>query len=387
MKYILSITCICMLYTLPLLGYSDTDKVNTFIDSLCKSLNVVGLKAIAVKDTSVIFDYSYGNILHCIDGEYVTAGFDDHADLWRVASVTKNVIAMAVMQLCDRGKIKIDHDANEYLPKYLRNPQYPDDAITVRMLLSHYSSIAAGQYARKNYGGVVYIADRPGTKYVYSNINYLLLALIIEHVTGERFDRYIQKNLFRSVGIFATFNPFEEKQCNLVYGKWFDKVRDTLFFCNTYHAYNKKKIDHYKLTESTKWLDPAGGLIITSVEMIKYLMFCMGATGFEYESVISEKSRRQMCVLRSSGKKYGLGTLDYSYILPGETLYGHTGYAYGIFSAMIYNPESKYGFLILCNGVEIDYPKALEILHAPIVQKIYNCVIAKTKDDVIIAAN
>ena len=101
MKYILSITCICMLYTLPLLGYSDTDKVNTFIDSLCKSLNVVGLKAIAVKDTSVIFDYSYGNILHCIDGEYVTAGFDDHADLWRVASVTKNVIAMAVMQLCD----------------------------------------------------------------------------------------------------------------------------------------------------------------------------------------------------------------------------------------------------------------------------------------------
>ena len=94
-----------------------------------------------------------------------------------------------------------------------------------------------------------------------------------------------------------------------------------------------------------------------------------------------------MCVLRSSGKKYGLGTLDYSYILPGETLYGHTGYAYGIFSAMIYNPESKYGFLILCYGVEIDYPKALEILHAPIVQKIYNCVIAKTKDDVIIAAN
>ena len=65
MKYILSITCVCMLYTLPLLGYSDTDKVNTFIDSLSKSLNVVGLKVVAVRDTSVVFDYSFGEILHC----------------------------------------------------------------------------------------------------------------------------------------------------------------------------------------------------------------------------------------------------------------------------------------------------------------------------------
>ena len=55
------------------------------------------------------------------------------------------------------------------------------------------------------------------------------------------------------MGIFATFNPFEEKQCNLVYGKWFDKVRDTLLFSNTYIDYYKKKIDHYKLTERKNW--------------------------------------------------------------------------------------------------------------------------------------
>ncbi len=387
MKYILSITCVCMLYTLPLLGYSDTDKVNTFIDSLSKSLNVVGLKVVAVRDTSVVFDYSFGEILHCVDGKYVTDGFDDGSDLWKVASVTKNVIAMAVMQLCDRGMIKLDRDVNEYLPKVIRNPHYLDDVITIRMLLSHYSSIAAGQYTRKNYGDVEYTTDRPGKKYVYSNINYLLLASIIEYVTGVRFDKYIQKYIFERIGISAAFNPFEEEQYHLVYGKWFDKVRDTLFLCNTYQAYNKEEIDRYKLMKSTKWLDPAGGLIITTVEMLKYLMYSMGATGFEDESVISEKSRRQMCVPYSSRGKYGLGTLDYSRILLGETLYGHTGYAYGIFAAMIYNPKSKYGFLILCNGAKVDYPKALEILHAPIIQKIYNCVIAKAKGDVIVAAN
>lgn len=387
MKYILSIACVCILHTLPLLEFPNTNQVNIFIDSLCKSLNVVGLKAIAVKDTSVIFDYSYGTVLHRVDGKYVTDKLDDRSDLWRIASVTKNVIAVAVMQLYDVGKIRIDDDVNEYLSKNIRNPQYPDNAITVRMLLSHYSSIATGQYAWKNYEEIEYIADRPGTRYVYSNINYLLLASIIEHVTGERFDRYIQKNLFERIGISATFNPFETEQCNLVYGKRFDKVQNALFFCNTYQAYNKKKIDHYKLTESTRWLEPAGGLIITPEEMLKYLMFCMKATGFENKSVISEKSRLQMCVSRSSGKKYGLGTLDYSYILSGETLYGHTGYAYGIFSAMIYNPENKYGFLILCNGAEIDYPEALKVLHAPIVQKIYDCFIAKVKADVVITAN
>ena len=61
--------------------------------------------------------------------------------LFMTASISKPVTALALMKLYDQGKLNLDEDINEYLPFEVRNPNFPDDKITFRMLLSHVSSI------------------------------------------------------------------------------------------------------------------------------------------------------------------------------------------------------------------------------------------------------
>lgn len=353
-------------------GQNHQQEAKRHIDSLCQELNVVGLTAVVIKDSFIVGRYTYGEAIHKIKGKYITSSMNNHKDLWKIASVTKNIVALAIMQLCDRGKISLEDDINKYLPYTVKNKLYPDCKITIRMLLSHYSSIDKGQYEIMKPFIIPYTKDRPGEKYVYSNINYLLLASLIEYVTGERFDKYIQSNIFNPLGIKACFNPFETLSDNWVYGKWINGQKE-LELCDTYQMYKLMDINNYKLGLSTKALNPAGGVIITLDDMCKYLMFIMGNGG--NEGVISEITLNQMRIPRSSGKEYGLGTIDYSYLIKGEKMYGHTGYAYGIYTSLIYNPDKKYGFIIFCNGVMTDYANALLTLHAPIIKVLYESYI------------
>lgn len=370
MKYLLFSACLFCFNVLHLYG-SDIDAK---IDSICRMKGVIGMRAFAIKDTSVIYEYTFGEALHYKNGEYLYTDFNDDRDLWKIASVTKNVVALAIMQLYENWKIDLDADINKYLPFKIRNPKYINNPITVRMLLSHYSSIAKGQYDSKNYKGVEFLDCMPGSKYEYSNINYLLLASIIENMTGERFDRYIQNNIFTPIGVSASFDPYENNSDDLIYGMWLNGKTGQLVFCDTYQAYDKERIANYVLANTTNELNPAGGLIITPKGLIKYIGLCMGS--IKDSCIIKERTLRQMRIPYSPDKKCGLGTLDYSYTIAGETLFGHTGYSYGIFSAMIYNPVKKYGFIILCNGAQGDYSMAYPELHAPVIKILYNSVIA-----------
>ena len=59
-------------------------------------------------------------------------------------------------------------------------------------------------------------------------------------------------------------------------------------------------------------------------------------------------------------------------MIKGDKLYGHTGYSMGIFSCIAYNSEKKYGFVILCDGADINYPDAFRLIHTPIIKVLYN---------------
>jgi CubicO group peptidase (beta-lactamase class C family) len=114
----------------------------------------------------------------------------------RVASVSKLVVAIGVMKLVEQGKLDLDSDVSRWLGWPLRNPAFPDRAITLRMLLSHTSSVRDhdDQYAIP-LGDTVRttMADPrswdaehgPGTHYFdYSNMNFPIVASIVERVTG-----------------------------------------------------------------------------------------------------------------------------------------------------------------------------------------------------------
>jgi CubicO group peptidase (beta-lactamase class C family) len=135
----------------------------------------------------------------------------------RIASISKLVTAIGVMRLVEQGRLDLDADVSELLGWQLRNPTYPQQPITLRLLLSHRSSLtdAAGYYAVPLDGEVKDIVDdprawdsehAPGSYFRYANLNFPLVAAVMEKATGQRFDRLMDALVLRPLGIDGCFN-------------------------------------------------------------------------------------------------------------------------------------------------------------------------------------
>jgi CubicO group peptidase (beta-lactamase class C family) len=136
----------------------------------------------------------------------------------RVASVSKLVVAIKVLQLVEAGTLDLDRDVSAYLGWSLRNPAFPDRPINLRQLLTHTSSIRDhdDQYAIP-LGETVAAAMAQPTSwdaargpgddfFTYANIHFPIIASIIEAVMQERFDRVMRRDIFGPLGIDACFN-------------------------------------------------------------------------------------------------------------------------------------------------------------------------------------
>lgn len=135
----------------------------------------------------------------------------------RIASISKLVTAIGVMRLVEAGQLDLDADVSTLLGWRLRNPAFPDVPITLRLLLSHRSSLTDGAgYWQVPLGGQLREvaadprawddAHAPGTYFRYANINFPLTAQIMEQATGERFDRLMARLVLAPLGIDACFN-------------------------------------------------------------------------------------------------------------------------------------------------------------------------------------
>lgn len=135
----------------------------------------------------------------------------------RVASISKLVTAIGVMRLVEDGTLDLDADVSETLGWPLRHPAFPAQPVTLRLLLSHRSSLtdAAGYYAVPLGGQLKSILDdprawdtahAPGTYFRYTNLNFPLVAMAMERATGERFDRLMDRLVLRPLGIEGCFN-------------------------------------------------------------------------------------------------------------------------------------------------------------------------------------
>lgn len=136
----------------------------------------------------------------------------------RVASISKLVVAIEVMKLVEAGKLDLDADVSSYLGWRLRNPAFPDSPISLRQLLSHTSSVRDhdNQYVIP-LGDTVEATmgqpsswDRehgPGDHYfTYTNMNFPIVASVIESVTQERFDRVMRRDVLDPMGIDGCYN-------------------------------------------------------------------------------------------------------------------------------------------------------------------------------------
>jgi len=134
----------------------------------------------------------------------------------RVASISKLVVAIGVLRLVEQGKLSLDDDVSQKLGWPLRHPAYPDRPITLRLLLSHRTGLTdntsyvlpldATLEKALSDPAAWDAAHGPGDWFAYTNFNFPIVAAIMEHATGERFDRLMQRLVLEPLQLDACYN-------------------------------------------------------------------------------------------------------------------------------------------------------------------------------------
>jgi len=134
----------------------------------------------------------------------------------RIASISKLVVALGALRMVEQGRLELDRDVSDYLGWRLRNPAFPDRPVTLRMLLSHTSSLAdrvdyavpLGRTVEETLAqpGAYDSAHAPGAFFRYANLNFPVIASAMERASGERFDRLMHRLVLAPLGLDACFN-------------------------------------------------------------------------------------------------------------------------------------------------------------------------------------
>lgn len=274
-------------------------------------------------------------------------------------SVSKTYMAVEILMLKEEGKIELDAPMTKYLPvKYSKNIQHAE-TITIRMLLNqtsgvpeynsnpafvtkvmmHPSDYFSQDDCLKSIAGED-LQFTPGSKYRYTNTNYLLLSLIGDAITGDH-AAYIKQHIFKPLDLNNSYYGFGHDYLNGL--NLPDSYWDAL---NVSRPANFTKLQQVSVA-SSKGDD---GIICTTTDAVKFLKGLMEGKLLKPESI---KEMLDFVKDEKGNKRYGMGMTYFD--LGGIPAYGHGGGGIGAGCALLYIPSHKiYLFLATNLGVLID---------------------------------
>jgi CubicO group peptidase (beta-lactamase class C family) len=323
------------------------------IHRIIEEEKVVGFSVAVVKNNKIIYTHSFG--MQDLEKNIPLT----NQAIFRIASISKSFTATSIMQLVEAGKISLDDDFSDLVGFKVRNPKYPNTLITLRMVLSHTSSIndSQGYFSLDPINpktnsdfAKCYNNYEPGKGYAYCNLNYNMTGAVIEKITGERFDQYIKKHILDPLKIYGGYcvDSLDKSKFATLY----EYNKDSAKFIASPAAYNPRseEIKNHTLGVTTPIFSPTGGMKISATDLAKYMI--MHARNGKYKGgrIISKKSAIQMQTKLSDEENYGLALETSDKLIPGEIMCGHTGSAYGLYSAMFFNAKKKFGIVVICNG-------------------------------------
>jgi len=189
-------------------NFCQAPKAEAEVQAMMKDLNVVGLSVAVVKKGEIIYTHSFG--VKDIDSN--TPLTDQN--IFRIASISKSFSATSIMQLVEAKKLSLDDDFSKLVGFSIRNPKYPQTVITLRMVMSHTSSIndSKGYFsldsinpAKTGDWATCYNDYEPGKGYQYCNLNYNMVGTVIEKFSGERFDQYVKHHVLDPLHLYGGY--------------------------------------------------------------------------------------------------------------------------------------------------------------------------------------
>lgn len=337
---------------------AQSEKAETAIQQIFQEEKIVGLSVAVVKNNKIIYTHSFG-VKNLETGAPL-----NNENIFRIASISKSFSATSIMQLVEAGKISLDEDVSNLVGFKIRNPKYPETVITLKLLLSHLSSIndSEGYFSldyinpSKNPNWAKCYNDyEPGKGYQYCNLNFNMVGTIIERTSGERFDQYVKHHILDPLGLYGGYcvDSLDKSKFANIY----DYNTDSAKFILSPNAYaaRSEEIANYTMGYSTPIFSPTGGMKISATDLAKYMTMHMNYGKYKGVRIISKKHSKQMQTSFSEEEHYGFALENTTKMVDGVYLTGHTGSAYGLFSAMFFDPKKKFGIVVISNGVDPRY--------------------------------
>ncbi len=326
------------------------ERIDAAVQREMTAQNVPGMAVAIVKNGTIIFSKGYG----LADRERNIPMTP--ATRFQIASTSKVITAVAVMQLVEEGRIALADDINKFLPFSVRNPMFADRPITVEMVLAHTSSINDGptlfdfvvtgdspisladfisrsvQTSGNLYDQAVTFATKaPGAEFKYTNMNTALLGYIVERVAGKPFNVQCNERIFTPLCMNNS--------------RWFLSELDS---SNVARPYRKSGMTLTPRPHTGFPDYPDGQLRSTVLDLSKFLWaFVNGGVPFASARMLRSETIPLMTRVRFAGSEMGLHL--YSDELDGTTTWGHAGSLDDAGSELQFSVSDSIGVSILAN--------------------------------------
>ncbi|MBR9844681.1 MAG: beta-lactamase family protein [Algicola sp.] len=324
------------IFTLSLVAQTRTETSNTLFERLVNDGHVVGASAGYSVDGQTLWESAIG---------YADKSENQNFNLntkVRTASIAKSMTAVAVMQLVEQGKIDLNIPIDTYISGFI---QKGETKITTKHILSHTSGINAYKNSKEAENKINYATlkdaysvfkDRklrfePGTAYFYTSYGYVVLGLLIEHVSGMSYETYMQTHIWDKAGMTNTgvekFNEQGEQTSEL------------------YHKQKKNKLIEATPNNLSNRI-PGGGLFSTTTDLLNFGNALLNHTLIREETL---ELMIQHHSLEKENNGYGFGFYLYGKQPNEGTIFGHGGAQTGSSTQLFIIPSLKTVVVVMSN--------------------------------------
>jgi CubicO group peptidase (beta-lactamase class C family) len=300
---------------------------------------VVGLAVKVVSRGTTLLERGYG--FTDLDGQQPMP-----ADaIFRIGSITKQFTAAAILQLAEQGKLKLDDPIGKYLQApYLKDPGQPIAKVTLQQLLTHtsgipnftdlpwYQSHKSEPVAHPDLVAVfaeLPLAFEPGTRFAYSNSGYYLLGLVLEQVSGQRYDEYLRQHVFGPAGLVDT--------------RYCPDAQDYPHATPGYERYTGQLRPAVSISMTIPFA--AGGLCSSARDLVRWSQALSSGKVVQPESY----ERMHSETLLKSGQRSPYGFAMVLTELEGRQRLDHGGGIDGFVSMLSYYPDADLHIVVLAN--------------------------------------
>lgn len=291
--------------------------------------------------------------------------------LFRIGSTSKAFTSLSILLLKDQGKVALDDPVHRLVPDlFFENRWESTDPVRVVNLLEHttgWDDLHLREYAKQapdsmrlreglDYDHTSRVSRwRPGTRMAYCNSGPPSAAYIVEKVTGQRFEDFVQQNLFLPIGMKTA--------------TYFEPAAGTA--TTLYHEDGKTPYPYWHILQR-----PAGSINASANDMAAYLQFYLNRGAIGGRQIVPSSDIDRMEVPESTwaakqGMKTGYGLSNYWSIEDGFVYHGHDGGVEGGLTNMAYMPDYGIGYFFSINSGNGDaFEKIAKAIRAYITNKL-----------------